>query len=161
MGEGSWDVAQVCQNGHAITYVLRQGEVPSQSHCEECGETTVTACGKCGAPIRGYYNVPGVIGGFDYSPPKFCHNCGAAHPWTERRIEVAKELAAEMYSIAVEDRKLLADSIDDLVRDTPRTPVAGVRFKRLMSGAGRATVEAFRDILVDIVSETARKSMGI
>jgi hypothetical protein len=58
-----------------------------------------------------------------------------------------------------EDKKLLEASIDDLVRDTPAATVAAVRFKGLVAKGGKAVVDAFRDILVDVLSEAVKKSI--
>ena len=73
--------------------------------------------------------------------------------------QVMKELAQEMEGLTAEERNLLSKSLDDLVRDTPQTPVAATRVKRLLTKAGGAALQAFRDILVDIASETAKKTM--
>ncbi len=51
----------------------------------------------------------------------------------------------------------MRDSLDDIVRDTPKTTVAATRFKRILAKAGTGAGQAFRDILVDVISETAKK----
>jgi hypothetical protein len=43
------------------------------------------------------------------------------------------------------------------VRDTPKTTVAATRFKKLVLKGGKELAGGFRDILVDIASETAKK----
>jgi len=48
-------------------------------------------------------------------------------------------------------------TLDDIVADTPKTPVAASRFKRLVAKPGGAAAEAFMDIFTDIASETAKK----
>jgi hypothetical protein len=55
------------------------------------------------------------------------------------------------------DRNVLSKSIDDLVRETPGTQVAAVRFKKLMKKVGGATADGFRSILVDVLSEAVKK----
>jgi hypothetical protein len=58
-------------------------------------------------PIRGHYFVPGVISLTPYEPPRHCHDCGKAFPWTaqampdpgdELRDVEATEWAAANYS---------------------------------------------------------------
>lgn len=61
--------------------------------------------------------------------------------------------------LSKEERQELAGSLEDLVRDVPRTQVAAARFKRLATKAGAQTAGALRDILVDIASETATKAI--
>ena len=91
------------------------------------------------------------------SAPAFCLHCGASYPWTDARLKAARELAHELDGLSAAEKEALAKSLDDLVKDTPSTPVAATRFKKLTVKAGKGTVAAFRDILVDIVSETAKK----
>lgn len=55
------------------------------------------------------------------------------------------------------ERELLKQSLDDLVRDTAKTQVAALRFKKLVGKAGNVVAGGLRDILVDIASETAKK----
>ena len=77
------------------------------------------------------------------------------------QLAAAKELAQKMEGLTEEERELLARSLDNLVRDTPQIPVAATRVKRMLTKAGGAALQAFRDILVDIASETAKKGMGL
>jgi len=44
-----------------------------------------------------------------------------------------------------------------MIRDDPRTTVAATRFKKIISNVGKATADGFKDILVDVLSETAKK----
>ena len=72
-------------------------------------------------------------------------------------LHAAAELAEEVDGLSDDERKALSSSIDDLVRDSPRTPVAAARFKRLIAKAGTTVATEFRALLVDVVSETAKK----
>ena len=49
--------------------------------------------------------------------------------------------------------------LDDLLHDSPMTQVAASRFKRLLSKAGHGAAESFRELLVDVVSEAAKKAI--
>lgn len=156
---GTYDVAQICRNGHVINSMARNAPEIKQEFCDRCGEPTLTSCQKCDRPIRGYYDVPGVIGGFDYSAPSYCHACGAPHPWTEARLAAAQELAETFDELSDEEQGQLKQSLEDLTRDTPRTAVAESRFKRLVKKAGADAYEGMRSILVEVVSESVKKSL--
>ena len=155
--ETGYDNAQVCLNGHPTNRNVEDYPDRSQPYCDKCGEKTITACQHCKSAIRGWYQGAPPIG--NYVPPNFCHNCGKPYPWTESRLEAAAELAEEIEGLTDEERETVKKSLADLVKDTPRTTVAATRFKRLASRAGKETANAFRQLLVDIVSETARKTI--
>lgn len=154
---GYYDTAQVCTNGHAVNASTHEFPQHNQSHCQACGAATTTACGACKAEIRGDYHVPGVFGASHYRVPAFCHNCGAAYTWTEKRLAAAQALAEEIEDLGEADRAILTTSLDDLVRDTPNATVAAVRFKKIVSKSGAVVAQGFKDILIDVVSETVKK----
>jgi hypothetical protein len=160
MSDSYYDVAQVCRNGHTITSMYASSPDLAKKYCPQCGEETITECPSCNQQIQGYYHVPGFFGvGEKYKPPAFCHNCGQPYPWTKGRLEAAKELAQEAENLDEQEREQLARSLDDIIRDTPRTQVAANRFKRLMAKAGRGTAQAMREIVVDIATEAAKKAI--
>ena len=72
-------------------------------------------------------------------------------------MRAARQLAQEFENISDEDRETLDESIDDLVKDTPMTPVAAERVRRVLAKAGKAAAEAFREIFIEVASETAKK----
>jgi hypothetical protein len=153
-----YDDAQVCPNGHVATSMFRYSPEFRRDFCETCGEATLTACPSCKHSIRGAY-FGGGVSFAAYEPPAFCPDCGKRFPWTERRLEAARELALEAEHLSGEERTQLAETLDDLLRDVPRTQVAATRFKRLVAKAGVGTANALRDVLVDIASETAKKAI--
>jgi len=155
MREG-YDVAQICPNGHVTNSSTINRPELNEMFCEKCGAETITNCSECNDPIRGWYL--GAYGG-DYTAPSFCIHCGHPFPWTESRIRAANELAQELDSLDAEDRAILQQSIDDLVKDTPSTTVAAVRFKRIMTKAGQGAAALFREILIEVLSETAKKTL--
>lgn len=158
MSDSWYDTAQICLNGHLITQFVVSQPQGTQKFCETCGAATITDCQKCHTAIRGYYHT-GAIGFFGYSAPSFCLNCGASYPWTEAKIAAAKELSDELDDLSADEKETLKKSIDDIVRDTPSTTLAATRFKKLMAKAGKSTAETFREILVDVLSETAKKML--
>ena len=154
MKEKGYYTAQVCLSGHDTNPAVEGFPEHSKAYCTKCGAPTVTTCESCSAPIRG--SLTGVLS-TDYSPPSFCHSCGRPYPWTDARLNAAKELSEEIEGLTPEERNILKRSLDDIVRDTPHTTVAATRFKRLAVKSGKATAEGFRNILIDVVSETAKK----
>jgi hypothetical protein len=79
---GDYDVAQVCREGHVITTTAQSAPQFRRAFCGDCGSPTIMACEHCQAPIRGYYHVPGFIGGtLDIELPNYCHECGKPYPW--------------------------------------------------------------------------------
>jgi hypothetical protein len=154
---GEFDVGEICLNGHATNGSAKFSPEFCQTFCQRCGETTIQACPQCHVEIRGRYRVE--ITTRPYVPPRFCHNCGKPYPWTARTLEAAKVDALELQTLTTEERVQLAQSLDDLVKDTPMAQVAAGRFKRLASKAGRGAPECFKDVLVDLVSETVKKTI--
>lgn len=155
---GSYDMAQVCPNGHTATSSYGMHPEFRREYCEKCGEKTITFCPKCSKAIRGEYHVRGVFRiHCQYFPPAFCHHCGNAFPWTERKMAAAFQIFAEESNLNKEDGKMLEQSIKEIVRDTPQTQVAANRFKRMLAKVGSSAAGAVKDVLVDIVSEVAKK----
>jgi len=154
-----YEVAQICMNGHVITSILNAHPIHSQKYCSQCGALTISTCPKCNKAIRGSYYHPDWSQDYDgiYKKPGFCHNCGTAYPWMESKLKAARDLSDELENLTPDERDLLKKSLDDIVRDTPQTTVAALQFKKLAAKAGSIAASALRDILVDIVSEAAKK----
>lgn len=152
-----YDTAQVCPNGHVANSMAASYPDFNKKFCEKCGEATITACPHCSSAIQGQYHVPGALAISEYHPPAYCHNCGKPFPWTERKIQAALELASEDGGLSKEEAERFKESVSDIVRDTPRTQVGAVHFKKLLAKMGQQTTQAIRDIVVDIVSESAKK----
>ncbi|MCX6831471.1 MAG: DUF2321 domain-containing protein [candidate division Zixibacteria bacterium] len=157
----SWhDVAQICTNGHVINRSSKKYPQHNNDFCDKCGQRTLTKCEKCGGDIRGEYHVEGVASfGGDFPAPAFCVQCGSPFPWTVSRLQAARELAAEMEELTEEERESLSRSLDDLIRDTPQTTVSVSRFKKVAKKISKEGLSGLREILIDIVSETAKKSI--
>jgi len=95
----------------------------------------------------------------NYTPPGFCVYCGDPYPWTQARLRAARQLAHELDTLTIQDRAILSSSIDDLITDSPLSGVAATRLKKIMAKAGQDTASTFREILVDVTSESARKML--
>jgi hypothetical protein len=149
-------VAQICQNGHLANSSSKNLPQFNQKFCERCGSATITNCPDCNSPIRGSYWGTFSTG---YGVPSFCINCGQSFPWTKSKLQAAHELAQEIENISDDDRLVLQNSINDLVKNTPSTPLAVTRFKKIMVKVGQTTASMFREILVDVLSEAAKKAL--
>lgn len=153
-----YETAQICENGHVITTSADSFPHHQQDHCSKCGAKTLKACTHCSEKIRGHLR--GSMSSVHEQPaPGYCHKCGQPHPWTALGIRAAKELLAETDTLPAHEKEALTKSVDDLVRDTPNTPLAVARFKRFLPKAGREAADALRSILVDIASEAAKKAL--
>lgn len=80
---GTYDVMQVCENGHKTTHSYNSHPEHRQSSCSECGADTIHECPECGTPIRGKYRVEGVVSPGGPDPRDHCHDCGAPYPWAD------------------------------------------------------------------------------
>ena len=156
---GGYDVAQICRNGHVITSSYNRSPQFRQSFCDKCGSPTIVECAACNKPIRGEYFTPDVFSLGELTAPAFCLHCGRAFPWTQARLDAARALADETDGLNEEERALLKKSLDDLVRDTPNTPLAAQRFKRLVAKTGKGVADTFHKVLVDVLSEAAKKAI--
>jgi len=149
-----YDVAQICLNGHVTNSSIRDFPHHNQEYCNICGTKTVTACQGCQKKIRG--RLRGVLTIEPMSAPAFCQHCGKPFPWTEARIEAARDLADQL-GLDVPDRTLLEKSIDELLRDSPRAPAEAVRFRTILCRAKPWGLEAFKQVLGMILSEGVKK----
>jgi NAD(P)-dependent dehydrogenase (short-subunit alcohol dehydrogenase family) len=57
------------------------------------------------------------------------------------------------------EKRILNDTFESLVRESPDTPTAVIRFKKLAGKAGKGAADALRTLLVDILSEAVRKQI--
>jgi hypothetical protein len=154
-----YDTAQICLNGHIITACINRAAERGSSFCEQCGAPTVTKCPKCDQPIRGYHHAPGEIDWSEYKPPAFCPNCGHPYPWTERRLAIARSVAESLPGLTGEEQGVLIEDLDNLVRDTPATPLAVGRLKKLLARVGTEAAGMLKSVLVDVLTEATKKAI--
>ena len=161
---GDYGIAQLCLNGHLIT--SKSNDItPKQNFCSSCRQTTISACQKCDTPIKGSYrevsqiDPPFRYSNSPYSKPSYCYNCGEAFPWTQRSQEAAFELINLSDDLNDTEKEDLKQSIIHLLKDTPKTSIAQVKFKKYVTKAGSEIAKGLKDILIDIVSETVKKAI--
>ena len=155
-GRTGYDTAQICMNGHVITGSVHDFPEFNKKFCDKCGQATITECPSCKTQIHGHYR--GSMSVEKRPAPAYCHECGKSYPWTSASVEAAKALAEESELTADEQRQL-ESSIQDILADTPRTDLASIRIRRLLAKAGKEVGGALRKIVVDIASETAKKTI--
>jgi len=155
-----YDAAQICLNGHAVNSRYHESPTRNQDFCDKCGQLTIYKCENCNTEIRGKYNVPGVCVVDIYTPPpNFCHKCGEPYPWTAKKMEAFKEMADELDELTPQEKEKLKTSLDDIVAETPKTELAGLKFKKILGKLGKDSYGGVKNILVDIASETVKKSL--
>jgi hypothetical protein len=153
---GHYSVAAICLNGHVATETIEY-QHPG-GFCAACGGPIIIACPSCTTSIRGYYNVPGFIGGnSDYAPPAFCFHCGKAFPWTAEKLAAAQALADELENISPEDRTKLKAALDDVTAGGPRSEVGAARIKKMLGKTTTAVGQALWKICVEVAGEAAKK----
>jgi hypothetical protein len=145
-------IAQICQTGHVVSPAIDDYPGMSEKFCSICGEKTLMNCPNCQASLRGRSRYAGAPA---WSRPVFCAECGKRFPWTDSAIEAALDFAREIQLQS--DRNELADVIENLVRDTPKSVVMASRMKTLIGWGGPLAAEGFRKILIDVITESAKK----
>jgi len=117
------------------------------------------SCQQCNSRIKGHYHVEGVIGFSSFHVPSFCDNCGQPYPWTDRSKKAAYDLIHFSESLTLDEKHDLNNSIDDLLKDSANSNLAGLKFKKYAAKAGKEVANGLKDVLIDLVSETAKKAI--
>ena len=159
---GTYRTAEVCPNGHVSTDSADTQPELREKFCSKCGEPTITQCPNCQTNIRGHYFVERVISlrsGYE-SPPAFCFNCGKPFPLTERKLKAAVELVEAGAALSETELAQFREDLNELTKDTPQVQVASMRLKEVMAKVGHSIASGVRDIVVDVISEAAKKAIS-
>jgi hypothetical protein len=163
---GRFYTAQICENGHVITSELTIYPNLSQKYCVDCSAPTITACPSCGAEIHGDYE--GDYDAFEDSfqmdkAPSYCYECGEPYPWTKKALASAKLLIEEDENLNEFEKQQFNETLSDLAIPvpTPKTNLSVARFKKLITKANEVTIQSVQNIIIEIASETIRKSLGL
>ena len=153
----SYDVQQVCENGHQITGCYSIRELERQKFCKKCGAPTIIACPNCNKEIqgdrieedfRGYRNpVESAV------VPSYCPNCGKPYPWTESKIVTAIQILTEFGKLDEKEKETIEQDIKNIARDIPQAELSAMRIKRIWEKCSRAGYE----IIMEFASRTAAK----
>lgn len=159
---GEYHTAEVCLDGHYTTSSVEEHPERRSQYCPKCGSKTITQCPNCSANIRGIYVVPNVVDLVTkYRPPNYCHSCGKPLPWTERKISAAQELVDEIEELSKDDKGILKQSIFELSQDSPRTELASIRYKKLLSKCRDYARQLLNSTVTSILTESAKKLLGL
>lgn len=157
---GTYRTAEVCPNGHVSTDSADVYPEHREKFCSKCGESMATQCQNCSTNIRGHYHVDGVFGfSPEYTPPAFCHNCGHAFPWTQRKVDAATDLVEISGKLSSQELAQFRADLSEMTKESPRVLVASTRFKQTMTKVGVVVAGGVRDIVVDVLSEAAKKAI--
>lgn len=147
---GTYDVQQVCENGHQINAYCKERSQHSQNYCDKCGAKTITKCTHCDTEIRGHYNVPDIISASRTAVPSHCYNCGQPYPWTENKIITAIQMFAEFGNLDDEEKKTIEQDINNIAKDIPQAELSAMRIKRLWEKYGKVAY----NVVMEFASKT-------
>jgi hypothetical protein len=153
-------VAQICRNGHIVLGSVKDFQQLRKAFCEHCGAPTIEECQTCGWPIAGTSPNAWMADRGPYQPPRYCGECGKPFPWTESALSTAREYTDELTQLSREEKNVLKGTLDDLTKDTDRTPLAASRFKKFMGKIGPGASGVLQKVLVNVATEAAKKLMG-
>ena len=166
-----YDKAWVCRNGHSINTAVKWDSSKNAEHCPQCGEPAVKECEACNAPLRGDRITPAHRSDWGLHVPgkrirmrrvpAYCHACGKAYPWTERKAEAMEEMIDELDGLSDEERNRLKKSIPDIIADTPKSETAALRFKKAVAKVGEAGGNLMMKVLASVATEAVKNSMGM
>lgn len=154
----AYDTAQICLQGHCINDSVTTYPRFNEDYCSRCGQPTMTACRHCRAPIRGHMYQSTATG--SYVVPSFCHECGAAYPWTEARLVKAKEAVGALEALSTDERNLAAKLIDDAVRGGSKARQAAARLRKLVTKAGDEPTDRLWAMLTEIADEAGKQALS-
>jgi len=100
-------------------------------------------------------------GGGPFKPPQYCGECGSPFPWTATAIAAAKEYTDDLEQLSLEEKISLKNTFADLTSDTARTPLAASRFKKFTNKIGPAASSILQKIIETVLTEAAKKSIGL
>lgn len=148
--------ATICLNGH----ILSKYEANFQKYCSKCGTETYSNCTNCQSPIKGLREIEGAfIGNRPYNLHYYCDSCGSPYPWTQKILNNAVELLSLDEDLDDVSKELIKNAIPELLVNTPTTPLAIAQYRKGMIHAGQIIKDSMHQLLVDIVSETVKRSL--
>ena len=113
----SYATGLVCVQGHGLCSDLDGNPEMVIKFCPKCGNSTLHQCPSCGAKIRGEHRGEGFIDIMRIGC--YCHACGKAYPWTERKTQALKDMLNEVIEQEAERLKL-EESIPDIITEIGR-----------------------------------------
>lgn len=151
---GFYNKATICLNGHTVSSTVQD----YSNFCDMCGIETISVCKNCNNYIKGLYENDLWID-YHYAPPAYCDECGHPFPWTSQVLNNAIELIALDDDLPDKHKEIIKQALPNIIIETPTTPVAIAKYKKFISVAANYTKNGMRNLLIDIVSDTVKKSM--
>lgn len=148
--------AQICKNGHVITSNTNNTAHLS-NFCSECRAETISSCPKCNTPIRGKYDVPGVMGISTYTPPKYCHHCGHPFPWTESTLNSISELLDMQDQLTEDEKQHFMSYLPIIFDETPQAEVTALKLRLLFNKLPSEIGSLAKNVITDVISESIKK----
>ena len=127
-----------------------------KAFCPDCGASTITACVECHADIPGI--MWGSLSPEPRKPPRYCQACGSAHPWHQSAIANAIEVLEEL-ELGDDELATARAALPDLIADTPKSEVAILRMRRVLSKAGKPAYDLGIKVVSDLASEVIKKAL--
>lgn len=101
------------------------------------------------------------MGNPHFERPAYCRHCGKPYPWTREAIAKVEQTISTAEDLNAEQQSELIESIPDIIAETPGTPLATVRFKKVLSSVGKVTAEALAKTLLDVACSFVKSSLGL
>lgn len=120
---------------------------PRQPFCTKCGAKTLDCCQYCQTKIN--------LG----RRPAYCGSCGKPFPWTETALRAADELADESDELSDQDKATLKASLPALTVDSPETPLAIIRFKKMAVKAGPVIGKGLWEIIKGVAPSMVKDAI--
>lgn len=177
--------ALVCEYGHLITSNLSAFVKPPASHCPQCGQTCISACLSCGAPIHGDCYERRPIRGVRYSGsiwdnqdagcspkgfaevvvepyivPAYCHACGSPYPWTAILLGEASRLVDLMEELTPEQKETLKSCFPSLLSESPTTPGNSLLVAKLLQSVSSTAKAALQNLLAERMTDFVLSLLG-
>jgi hypothetical protein len=168
----TFDVMQVCENGHKITDCYKNNLEERSNFCCECGAATLTACPSCGKNIDGALQKiemrprsvsearnslsvgsQKMIRSIPAEVPKYCKYCGKPYPWTEKKIQNAIQFLMESGELNSQEKETIGQDVENITKEVPETKLSANKLKRILERCKNISIELF----LEISSRTAAK----
>lgn len=157
---GTYDVAQICMNGHCVNSDYNILPELRAAYCSKCGAETIIKCPSCGADIRGYYDVPGAIASVSSdNVPAHCHQCGEAYPWTAAQLDAAKEYVRMLEEFTDEEKEQVEQVLIDISQDGPRAEAGAKKLLLFLRKLKDDVAAGLRELAIQIAAETVKRML--
>lgn len=173
-----YDIAQICKDGHVINIYEKCHLEKNVKRCPICSAEVISRCQVCQAPIRGGHiqelrfknratdprDIFNTIEKTtvsskeltkieDFQLPAYCHECGAAYPWTESLLNDADAIIDSFDELSDEQRKLLKERFPDLLTDNPRSISAALTYSKLINGLDSFSCAVGKGLLINLLEK--------